>query len=166
MSSVWETCVCFWRHTRDMISPLYLPAGHWSPPSGSPSPEPASAPPPASSSPAPPSAQTPRWWSSRCWRERSSPPPAAQNTSAHGDLESRGYRAGESRTPHLLLVFLELFLQFLGFALGVFEFLAHLHVLQVQLGKLLLLALYELGQLGQFPFEEERARHLSTTDLI
>lgn len=57
------------------------------------------------------------------------------------------------QSSHLLLVFLKLFLQFLGFALGVFEFLAHLHILQVQLGKFLLLTLDKLGQLGQFPSE-------------
>lgn len=56
-------------------------------------------------------------------------------------------------STHLFLVLLQLFVEFLGLVLGVLELLAHLHVLQVQLGEFLLLALNELGQLAHFPEE-------------
>lgn len=58
-----------------------------------------------------------------------------------------------SCSTHLFLVLLQLFVEFLGLVLGVLELLAHLHVLQVQLGEYLLLALNELGQLAHFPEE-------------
>lgn len=54
---------------------------------------------------------------------------------------------------HLFLVLLQLFMEFFGLVLGVLELLAHLHILEVQLGEFLLLALNELGQLAHFPGE-------------
>lgn len=55
------------------------------------------------------------------------------------------------KLTHLFFVLLKLLLQFFVFALGVFDLLTHFHVLQVQLGELLLLGLNVLVQLVLFP---------------
>lgn len=55
------------------------------------------------------------------------------------------------KPTHLLSVLLQLLLQFLALALCVLKLLPHVHVLEVQLGELLLLGLDVLGQLVLFP---------------